>query len=285
MRTQLSAILDAVAELSHVDTSAVEPTSHAAGEVAQRPDEGAPVVPSGKGTGERPGGWAPASRCRASSSDTDGTDRPVHARAGRKLGSGELSSVEAVRACLARVDRLDGRVKAFLRVDREGALAQAEAADRRRTKGKRAGPLDGVPVGLKDLFLTEGLPTTAGSRSLESFVAPYDGTAVKPLRAAGTPILGKLNMDEFAMGSSTENSAFFPTRNPWNLETSPGGSSAARRRRSRRGWCSARWARIPADRSGSRRPSPERWASSRPTGACRASGWWPSPARWTRSAR
>ncbi|RPH69785.1 MAG: Asp-tRNA(Asn)/Glu-tRNA(Gln) amidotransferase subunit GatA [Myxococcaceae bacterium] len=144
---------------------------------------------------------------------------------GRKLGSGELSSVEAVRACLARVDRLDGRVKAFLRVDREGALAQAEAADRRRTKGKRAGPLDGVPVGLKDLFLTEGLPTTAGSRSLESFVAPYDGTAVKLLRAAGTPILGKLNMDEFAMGSSTENSAFFPTRNPWNLETSPGGSS------------------------------------------------------------
>ncbi|HZJ55500.1 MAG TPA: Asp-tRNA(Asn)/Glu-tRNA(Gln) amidotransferase subunit GatA [Myxococcaceae bacterium] len=144
---------------------------------------------------------------------------------GRKLGSGELSSVEAVRACLSRVDRLDGQVKAFLRVDREGALAQAEAADRRRKEGKRAGPLDGVPIGLKDLFLTQGLPTTAGSRILETFVAPYDGSAVKLLRAAGTPILGKLNMDEFAMGSSTENSAFFPTRNPWNLETSPGGSS------------------------------------------------------------
>jgi aspartyl-tRNA(Asn)/glutamyl-tRNA(Gln) amidotransferase subunit A len=144
---------------------------------------------------------------------------------GRKLASGELSSVEAVRASLARVDRFDGQVKAFLRVDREGALAQAEAADRRRKDGRRAGPLDGVPVGLKDLFLTEGLPTTAGSRILERFVAPYDGTAVKLLRAAGTPILGKLNMDEFAMGSSTENSAFFPTRNPWNLETSPGGSS------------------------------------------------------------
>ena len=144
---------------------------------------------------------------------------------GRKLAAGELSSVEAVRACLARVDRLDGRVKAFLRVDREGAVAQAEAADRRRKEGKRAGPLDGVPVGLKDLFLTEGLPTTAGSRILESFIAPYDATVVKLLRAAGTPILGKLNMDEFAMGSSTENSAFFPTRNPWNLETSPGGSS------------------------------------------------------------
>jgi aspartyl-tRNA(Asn)/glutamyl-tRNA(Gln) amidotransferase subunit A len=144
---------------------------------------------------------------------------------GRKLGAGELSSVEAVRACLARVERYDARVKAFLRVDREGALAQAEAADRRRREGKRAGPLDGVPVGLKDLFLTEGLPTTAGSRILETFVAPYDGTVVKLLRAAGTPILGKLNMDEFAMGSSTENSAYFPTRNPWALETSPGGSS------------------------------------------------------------
>jgi len=144
---------------------------------------------------------------------------------GKKLGSGELSSVEAVRACLSRVDRFDGQVKAFLKVDREGALAQAEAADRRRKDGRRAGPLDGVPVGLKDLFLTEGLPTTAGSAILEGFVAPYDGTVVKLLRAAGTPIVGKLNMDEFAMGSSTENSAFFPTRNPWNLETSPGGSS------------------------------------------------------------
>ena len=144
---------------------------------------------------------------------------------GRKLAAGELSSVEVVRACLARVDRLDGRVKAFLRVDREGALAQADAADRRCKDGKRAGLLDGVPVGLKDLFLTEGLPTTAGSRILESFIAPFDATVVKLLRAAGTPILGKLNMDEFAMGSSTENSAYFPTRNPWNLETSPGGSS------------------------------------------------------------
>jgi len=144
---------------------------------------------------------------------------------GKKLGSGEVSSVEAVRACLSRVERFDGKVKAFLRVDAEGALAQAEAADRRRKDGTRAGPLDGVPIALKDLFLTEGLPTTAGSRILESFVAPYDGTAVELLKAAGTPILGKLNMDEFAMGSSTENSAYFPTRNPWNLALSPGGSS------------------------------------------------------------
>jgi aspartyl-tRNA(Asn)/glutamyl-tRNA(Gln) amidotransferase subunit A len=144
---------------------------------------------------------------------------------GHKLASHELSSVEAVRASLERIERLDGRLHSFLRVDAKGALAQAEAADRRRASGHPAGVLDGVPVALKDLFLTEGLPTTAGSRILEGFIAPYDGTVVKLLKAAGLPILGKLNMDEFAMGSSTENSAFFPTRNPWNLEMSPGGSS------------------------------------------------------------
>jgi aspartyl-tRNA(Asn)/glutamyl-tRNA(Gln) amidotransferase subunit A len=141
------------------------------------------------------------------------------------LEARSLSSVEAVRASLDRVERLDGRVKAFLHVDRPGALAQAAASDRRRASGTPAGPLDGVPVGLKDLFLTGGLPTTAGSRILEGFIAPYDATVVKLLKAAGLPLLGKLNMDEFAMGSSTENSGFFPTHNPWNLALSPGGSS------------------------------------------------------------
>jgi aspartyl-tRNA(Asn)/glutamyl-tRNA(Gln) amidotransferase subunit A len=144
---------------------------------------------------------------------------------GRKLASRELSSAEAVRASLERIERFDGRLHAYLHVDAKGALTQAEAADRRRAAKQLAGPLDGVPVALKDLFLTEGLPTTSGSRILEGFIAPYDGTAVKLLKSAGLPILGKLNMDEFAMGSSTENSAFFPTRNPWNLEMSPGGSS------------------------------------------------------------
>ncbi len=144
---------------------------------------------------------------------------------GRRLAAGEASSVEAVQACLERIRRLDGRVKAFLLVDEKGALAQAEAADARRRSGTPKGPLDGVPVALKDLFCTEGLATTAGSRILEGFVPPFDATVVQLLKAAGLPILGKLNMDEFAMGSSTENSAYFPSANPWDLTRSPGGSS------------------------------------------------------------
>ncbi|MBI3181803.1 MAG: Asp-tRNA(Asn)/Glu-tRNA(Gln) amidotransferase subunit GatA [Myxococcales bacterium] len=142
-----------------------------------------------------------------------------------KLASGEVSSVEATRACLRRVAEVDGKVKAFLHVDEKGALAAAEASDARRKGGKPAGPLDGVPVGLKDIFLTEGLPTTCGSRILEGFVAPYDGTVVRLLKEAGLPIVGKLNQDEFAMGSSTEASGFFPTRNPYDLSRTPGGSS------------------------------------------------------------
>jgi aspartyl-tRNA(Asn)/glutamyl-tRNA(Gln) amidotransferase subunit A len=144
---------------------------------------------------------------------------------GRKLVSGETSSVEAVRASLSRIERLDAKVKAFLLVDAKGALAAAEASDGRRRAGSPQGVLDGVPVALKDLFCTEGLATTAGSRILEGFVPPFDATVVRLLRQAGLPILGKLNMDEFAMGSSTENSAFFPSRNPWDLARSPGGSS------------------------------------------------------------
>ncbi|MBN8228841.1 Asp-tRNA(Asn)/Glu-tRNA(Gln) amidotransferase subunit GatA [Corallococcus macrosporus] len=142
-----------------------------------------------------------------------------------KLASREVSSVEATRASLQRIAQVDPKVRAFLRVDEAGALKAAEASDARRKAGSPLSALDGVPVGLKDIFLTEGVETTCGSRILEGFVPPYDATVVRLLKEAGLPMVGKLNMDEFAMGSSNESSAYFPTHNPWDLTRTPGGSS------------------------------------------------------------
>jgi aspartyl-tRNA(Asn)/glutamyl-tRNA(Gln) amidotransferase subunit A len=142
-----------------------------------------------------------------------------------KLAAGEISSVEATRACLARTAQVDGKVKAFLRLDEKGALAAAEASDARRKAGNPASPLDGVPIAIKDIFLTEGVETTCGSRILQGFIPPFDSTVVSLLKQAGLPIVGKLNMDEFAMGSSNENSAYGLTHNPWALDRTPGGSS------------------------------------------------------------
>ena len=142
-----------------------------------------------------------------------------------RLAEKALSSVEATEACLRRVEQVDPKVKSFIRVDRDGALRAAQSSDARRAAGKTVGVLDGVPVALKDMLLTEGLETTAGSKILRGFIPPYDATVVRLLREAGAPILGKLNQDEFAMGSSTESSAFGPTHNPWDLSRTPGGSS------------------------------------------------------------
>jgi aspartyl-tRNA(Asn)/glutamyl-tRNA(Gln) amidotransferase subunit A len=137
----------------------------------------------------------------------------------------QVSAVEVTRAQLARIAGLDGKIGAFYRTDESGALAQAQAVDQAIACGDDPGPLAGVPMALKDLFVTEGVETTAGSKILEGWVPPYDGTAVARLKKAGAILLGKLSMDEFAMGSSNENSAYGPVRNPWDLSRVPGGSS------------------------------------------------------------
>jgi aspartyl-tRNA(Asn)/glutamyl-tRNA(Gln) amidotransferase subunit A len=141
-----------------------------------------------------------------------------------RIAAGDLTAVEVTEAHLARIEAVDEKVHAFLYVDREGALAQARAVDEKRAAGGKLGPLAGVPVALKDIFTTEGIPTTVGSKILEGWLPPYDATLTKKLRAADVVIIGKTNMDEFAMGSSTENSAYGPTGNPWDLTKIPGGS-------------------------------------------------------------
>ncbi|MFF5214648.1 Asp-tRNA(Asn)/Glu-tRNA(Gln) amidotransferase subunit GatA [Micromonospora sp. NPDC000442] len=140
------------------------------------------------------------------------------------VATGAASAVEVTQAHLDRIAAVDGRVNAFLHVDTEGALAAARDIDARRAAGAELGPLAGVPVAVKDVLTTKGVPTTVGSKILEGWRPPYDSTIVERLRAAGTVMLGKTNMDEFAMGSSTEYSAYGPSRNPWDTDRIPGGS-------------------------------------------------------------
>lgn len=142
-----------------------------------------------------------------------------------RVASGDVSAVEVTQAFLERIAHTDRKTNAFLYVDSEGALAQAATVDRARARGEKLGPLAGVPVALKDNLCTRGVPTTCASKILHGYVPPYDADAVQRLRRAGAVAVGKTNMDEFAMGSSNENSAFGPVKNPWDLSRAPGGSS------------------------------------------------------------
>jgi aspartyl-tRNA(Asn)/glutamyl-tRNA(Gln) amidotransferase subunit A len=140
------------------------------------------------------------------------------------LADRELSSRELTAACLDQIDRVEPAVKAFLYVDGDRALAAADAVDARRVAGEELGPLAGIPLAMKDIFTMTGAPTTCGSRILQGWVPPYNATITDKVQQAGIVVLGKTNMDEFAMGSSTENSGYFATHNPWDITRIPGGS-------------------------------------------------------------
>jgi aspartyl-tRNA(Asn)/glutamyl-tRNA(Gln) amidotransferase subunit A len=169
-----------------------------------------------------------------------------------KLASRDVSAVEVTQAHLDRIDAVDGDIHAFLHVNTEEALEVAAGVDKARAAGEELHTLAGVPIAIKDLIVTVGQPTTAGSKMLEGWMSPYDATVISRIRAARMPMLGKTNLDEFAMGSSTEHSAYGPTRNPWTA--SPAGPAAARQPPSppsKRRWP---WAPTPAAPSASRRP-------------------------------
>lgn len=144
---------------------------------------------------------------------------------GEMLRSGETTSLEIVEAYFKQIESVEDRVKAYITLDKEGALAKAKEIDKKRQAGEKLSDLAGIPVGIKDNICTKGMRTTCGSRMLEDFIPPYNATVIDKLEEQGAIVLGKLNMDEFAMGGSTESSYFYSTHNPWDLDRGPGGSS------------------------------------------------------------
>lgn len=141
------------------------------------------------------------------------------------LRQGEFTSRQLTDACFEQIEKYDAKIKSYLTLNKAEAYAQADAVDEALKRGESLSPLAGIPVAIKDIFCTNGLRTTSASKVLDNYIPPFDATAVKILREAGAVILGKTNLDEFAMGGSTENSGFFPTHNPWDYDRVPGGSS------------------------------------------------------------
>src|SRR3989337_2731600 len=172
-----------------------------------------------------PTGTISSSACRRSWSDAVDLCRLTIHEMRELLRKGEVSSTEIVRSVLNRIAQVDGQVKAYVTLTEEAALQQAGVVDRGSSAGEVLPPLAGIPLAIKDVLCTKGVPTTCSSKILQSYVPPFDATAIRRLKAQDAVLLGKTNMDEFAMGSSTENSAFFPTRNPWGIDHVPGGSS------------------------------------------------------------
>jgi len=188
---------------------------------------------------------------------------PVHEwtliDAARAVRDKEISSRELTRALLSRIERLNPKINSYITVLPEHAMRDAAARDEELSRGRVRGPLHGVPVGLKDIFCTKGIRTTCGSRILSDFDPPYDATVTGKIRDAGAILLGKQNMDEFAMGSSTETSWFGPTLNPWGRTGSRAAPPGVRRPPWRRGCVSRGWGRTRADRYDSRRPCAASW--------------------------
>lgn len=182
-----------------------------------------------------------------------------------KLVNKEVSSVELTNAVIARVDAVEDQVNAYVTLDKENALAQAAKVDAKIAAGEKIAPLAGIPGAIKDNISTKGLRTTCSSKMLENFIPVYDAHVIKNLRADETIFLGKTNLDEFAMGSTTKTSHFGVTHNPWNLDRVPGGSSGGSAAAMLQAKLSGLWAPIPADLSVSRHPSTAALVLNRPT--------------------